>query len=72
MLAVISKCIKCGKPFAHGIFPEKVCDQCQIKESPKVWIGNGEPPLGEWNIKKGGERDGFRAKASIERGKKKS
>ncbi|GAH99174.1 unnamed protein product, partial [marine sediment metagenome] len=33
MVAVEEECIKCGRPFLRGIYPQTKCEVCSMKES---------------------------------------
>ena len=33
MVAIEQKCIKCGRIFLRGIYPQKRCDVCSMKDS---------------------------------------
>jgi len=39
-MIVIEKCRKCGKEFARGIFPQKICDQCEMGEPIPCYCEN--------------------------------
>lgn len=37
MVAVEQICKKCGEIFLRGIFPQQICEQCELREKPKIW-----------------------------------
>jgi len=45
MIGVLDTCKKCGKKFLRGIYPQKLCDQCSMKKSPKAWSNKKEGNL---------------------------
>ncbi len=45
MIAVLEKCIKCGKQFLRGVFPQRICEQCEIKTEIKVYTAKTETPM---------------------------
>ena len=38
MTAVVEICKRCGEKFLRGIYPQSICEQCSIKQKPKVYI----------------------------------
>jgi len=37
MIGVADICIKCGRKFLRGIYPQKKCDFCSVEES-FIWV----------------------------------
>ena len=37
MVAVEEKCEECGEIFLREIFPQKICEQCEMKKPTKVY-----------------------------------
>ena len=37
MTAVLEKCKKCGQQFLRGIFPQRTCEQCEMRVGKIVY-----------------------------------